>query len=595
MLTEDLKCIFLETKMKGSDEEMCGIFGVSDLDLDIKRANKACNLLSHRGPDLMNSWSDIKNYIGQTRLSINDLSEKGNQPFVVDGKVVVAVNGEIYNYKELKYELEKKYIFQSSSDSEIIVHGFLEWGIEALLEKIDGMYAVSIFDIENNKIYLARDRVGIKPLYYSDYKDIFVWSSELKAIKEYYIDSELVYDNTALYDFLTYLYIPTPKTLFKDVYKLEPGYYIEYSVIDKKINKKQYWDLKIIENKESLDKVIENVEKIIEESVKEHLLSDIPIGAFLSGGIDSSIVAYETHKHIKNLETYTIGFDEKTHDESKYAKLLANSIGVNNRLYIMNKNFMSSNNEDVIRFFDEPFGDSSMFPTYFLSKVTKEHATVVVSGDGGDEIFGGYTRYDKFSKIKNSKKLFSKNKYIKKLMAKDNFYARKTIRKLFKYINFDDMELITYLLGGMIAEEKTMYKYKLNIPMDYDDYWFFRKYYNENLTTKKRLQYLDFKTYLPEDILTKVDRTSMKCALEVRVPFLGKKLFEYVFSLPEEHIYLNDKLKGLLIEIYRDKLPEDILFRKKMGFSIPQKKWKKSYLGKYLTWQEKVLNEYFLN
>lgn len=581
--------------MKGNGEKMCGIFGISDLELNIKRANKACKLLGHRGPDLMNSWNDKKNYIGQTRLSINDLSENGNQPFVIEGKVIVAVNGEIYNYKELRHGLEQKYTFQSTSDSEIIVHGFLEWGIETLLEKIDGMYAISIFDIENNKIYLARDRVGIKPLYYSDYRGIFIWSSELKAIEEYYIENELIYDNTALYDFLTYLYIPTPKTLFKDVYKLEPGYYIEYSIIEKKIDKKQYWDLEINERKESLDTAIGNIEEMIRESINSHLLSDIPVGAFLSGGIDSSVVVYETHKYIKNLETYTIGFDEKTHDESEYARLLANSIGVSNKLNIMSKTFMLANNEEIIRFFDEPFADSSMFPTYFLSKVTKEYATVVLSGDGGDEVFGGYTRYNNFAKIRNKKKLLTKNKFVEKLMTTDNFYLKKILRRLFKYIDLDDMELITYLLGGMIAEEKIKYKEKFNIPKDYDDYWFFRKYYNENLTIKKRLQYLDFKTYLPEDILTKVDRTSMRCALEVRVPFLAKKLVEYVFSLPEEQIYLNDNLKGLLIEIYRNKLPDYILFRKKMGFSIPQKKWRKDYLGKYTTWQEKVLNDYVLN
>lgn len=573
---------------------MCGIFGVTDKRLDTARACEACNLLEHRGPNSMMYWENMETYVGQTRLSINDLSPNGNQPFVVVGKIVVAVNGEIYNYHQLKEELVGKYTFKSGSDSEIVVHGFLEWGIDKLIKKLDGMYAISIYDMRDNKIYLIRDRVGIKPLYYSSINEKLVWASELKSISKYINNSELSIDNTALYDFLTYLYIPTPKTIYNEVKKLEPGYYIEYEISTGNLINRKYWELATDEIDKPIDQVLMNVKKILGDAVQSHLLSDIPVGSFLSGGIDSSIVTYEASSRIKHLKTYTIGFAEKTHDESDYAKELAKSIEVENILSIMNKSFMTDMTEEILKYFDEPFGDSSMFPTYFLSKITKKYSTVVLSGDGGDEVFGGYSRYIGFEELMKKRKVIPKSNLVKYFIGSTNKYVKKIFRRLYKYLKLDDLEFYTIMIGGMISEEKVKYKKIFNISDNYDDYWYFRKYYKKDLSVKKRLQYLDFKTYLPDDILTKVDRTSMKCSLEVRVPLLSKELIEYMFSLPENQVYYNETLKGLLVENYKGKIPDSILYRKKMGFSIPQKKWRKEYLNDYSTWQERVLNDYYI-
>ena len=289
---------------------MCGIFGVSSHNnINFEKALKSLNLLTHRGPDSYGEYKDEKIYLGHRILSIIDLSDKGNQPLISNcGNIVLTVNGEIYNYKLLRQNLNKKYEFKSNSDSEVIIYGYIEWGIDKLLDLIDGMYAFSLYDKKKNFTFLVRDRVGIKPLYYFKNKNEIIWASEIKAIK--YYRKDLKTDLTSLYDYLTYKYIPSPKSLYKNVYKLEPGHYLKINLSSSKIIKKKFWELKhqfnLFKNEEE---VLEQIDFTLRESVKNQMISDVDVGS-LSSGVDSSLVSKYASEIKKNISTYTIGYKD---------------------------------------------------------------------------------------------------------------------------------------------------------------------------------------------------------------------------------------------------------------------------------------------
>jgi asparagine synthase (glutamine-hydrolysing) len=548
---------------------MCGIFGIvaGQTPIDKEKVLNSLNLLAHRGPDQYNFFLDHQIFLGHRRLSILDLSENGRQPMISDDQqIIITVNGEIYNFQELRENLRAKYHFKSNSDSEIILHGYREWGLNGLLERIDGMFAFVLFDVALNKIYLVRDRVGIKPLYYSYHNNTFCWSSELKSIKDYFRD--LTIDKTSYYDFYTYLYIPAPKTAYKNVYKLEPGCYLEYNISTSNYKTNRYWILPIHEKKWNIKDASERLRELMVESVHEQLISDVPIGFFLSGGIDSSVVVAEASAYLKKLNTYTIGFDNKS-DESKYAKIVSDNFKTNHTVKYYDDQYI-----DLVKkmpsWYDEPFGDTSALPSYLVSKLAVTGSTVVLTGDGGDELFGGYSRYFIFKKIISKKKY--KVKWLKNLMILISNSGIPFLAGLIYKINItkclDPIEIYVKLMQGLLREEKKVLRTEFEIPNDYDDYWYFRKYYDERLPTLKRLQYLDFNTYLPDDILTKVDRVSMQSSLEARVPFLSKNMIEFAFSLPEEICYHQNSLKGLLKESYKNILPAEILNRDKKGFSV---------------------------
>lgn len=575
---------------------MCGIFGVTNFKkTDLEDARRALHTLRHRGPD---QWSDYHSsgvYLGHRRLSILDLSENGRQPmFNYDKKIVLIVNGEIYNYKELKKSLTGKYSFRSSSDSEVLLHGYSEWGIEGLLEKIDGMYAFVIYDENKQTVYLARDRVGIKPLYYSFINGKVVFASELKAISDYLPKTDLKTDYTALYDFLTYKYIPTPKTLYKNVYKLEPAHYLQVNLTEKSIQKKDYWNLEINSCDDSLELAREKIEELIKNSVQEQLMSDVPLGFFLSGGLDSSAIVAYASSDVQQLNTFSIGFNENTHDESGFAEIVAKRFGTNHRSKKLNQDRTIELLPHLKEWFDEPFADFSCFPTYLVSEFAQKHVTVALSGDGGDEIFGGYNWYQKFERLEKFRlSSLSGLKPALRSFGKDHPLISKVMRRVENPYFLNDLEHYTRLMNGYLAEDKTEYKKKWQLPDDYDDYWFFRKFYRPELDVYTRLQYLDFHTFLPDQILTKVDRTSMQVSLECRVPLLSKNLIEYVFSLHPEVRVLNGELKGLFKKVLAKHLPDEILFRNKKGFSIPYSSWKKDVFENEKTKQDYVLRQIF--
>lgn len=576
---------------------MCGLFGYVSADsVPPTSGGAALSSLAHRGPDQEGSWSAPGIYVGHRRLSILDLSERGRQPFVSDDRaIVVTVNGEIYNFASLRTELSAHCAFRSTSDSEVVLHGFRQWGIQKLLDRIEGMYALTILDVRARRLFLARDRVGIKPLYFSTVGKKLAWASELKALELFHA-GELQVEPTALYDFLTYLYVPTPKTLYRNVFKLEPAHYLEVDVdAASVVQRRRYWALQVGGCEDDLGAAAERLRHLIHSAVATQLCSDVPVGFFLSGGMDSSVVVCEAAAAGEPLNTYSIGFEDADHDETSFAQLVADRFATHHRTRVLPRQEVTGRLTQLRSWFDEPFADTSAFPSHMVSAFARETCKVVLTGDGGDEVFGGYSWYTRF------------NRHLRRTALPRNLLAtisgiRGRFRSSFagRLANrlelgmLDELELHTRLLGGLLRSAKRDYAAVFGIPADYDDYWYFRSHYRHELPTITRLQYLDFHTYLPDDILTKVDRVSMSVALEARVPLLATRVVEYAFSLPESIRLHGGQGKGLLKHAYTQHLPAQTIERAKKGFSIPAK----SYVGQFVpagrTKQEVVLNELFM-
>jgi asparagine synthase (glutamine-hydrolysing) len=575
---------------------MCGIFGITNFKgTSLHDARNALHTLTHRGPDQWDEYVGDGVYLGHRRLSILDLSESGRQPMISDdGNIVIIVNGEIYNYKELKKEIGGNESFKSSSDSEVLIHGYRKWGIEKLLEKLEGMYAFAIFDNLKKEMYVARDRVGIKPLFYAMIDNEIVFASELKAIQTYFNHRLPPIDYTSLYDFLTYRYIPAPKTMFKNIFKLEPAHYLHIKLPNNSSINRRYWSLDVNNNGDTLEKAITKINELVDQSVDEQMMSDVPLGFFLSGGIDSSTVVSVAAKKRKNINTFSIGFSEESHDETHFADLVSELNMTNHKKMILNEFKTAELFENLKTWFDEPFADFSCFPTYLVSKFAKENATVALTGDGGDEVFGGYNWYNEF--LKKSKFRFPSLTSLGRLLP--NYYGKqhlfaKVIRKIEYPHLLDDLELYTKILSGQIRKQKTGYRNLWEIPHDYDDYWNFRKFYKPDLDLFTRLQYLDFHTFLPDDILTKVDRVSMAVSLECRVPLLSTPLIEYVYCLPENVRYHNGVLKGAMKKAFSNILPAEIIHREKKGFSIPMNDWAPNLFGSDVNLKKYILKNLF--
>ena len=599
---------------------MCGIVGIWDFQNKIEKnvLEKMRNTLSHRGPDDVGLFIDQNNNIGfgHQRLSILDLSELGHQP-MIDNNLVIVFNGEIYNFEEIKKELENRgYKFKSDSDTEVILKSYQEWGKKAV-DKFRGMFAFAIFDKEKEKIILCRDRAGVKPLYYHFNNKLFIFASEIKAIVCHpRVKREINFNALSL--FLQSGYISEPHSIFKDIYKLEPGYFLE---IDKKknIKKEKYWDvidfyLKIREAKEE-EQVIEELEKILIDSFKLRLVSDVPVGIFLSGGIDSSLVAALLAKNTNYpLKTFTIGFKEKEYDESQYARKVAHYLGTEHHEMVCTQKEALDIIPKLAEIYDEPFGDDSAIPTFLLSEFTKRHLKVSLSADGGDEIFCGYTRYQRVNRIFQT---------LNKIPLPILSLSKKTINSLTPEKISDIFSLIkkTPNLQNRIKKIENTLDKKNNLEETFriiNNYWlkdeindlvipdfsFPDTFFNDfkrtkNLEPMTQMQAIDFKTYLPSDILTKVDRATMANGLEGRDPLLDHKIIEYVAGLPLSFKYQNKDNKYILKKILYKYLPKELFQRPKMGFAVPTKLWfrdkltvlLKEYLDPKKIEREKIFNK----
>lgn len=546
---------------------MCGILGGNNNNWDYERGIRS---IEHRGSD----GHRIRHFEGLsmafTRLAIIDLSSNAMQPMTSkDGNVTIVYNGEIYGYTLLKNELEKKYDFRSESDTEVILNAYLEYG-DSFIDKIDGMFAMAIYDRRTMKLKIFRDRVGVKPLYYYYDGINFAFASELKALTETCSTIQFKIDYTAVYDYLFYQYIPDPKTMYKNCYKLPPAHELVFDIRRKRIlSNSKYWKLHVntAKGKYRKDDVLcDELRSLLEESVVEQMVADVPVGTFLSGGVDSSIITYLGNKYTPDIHTYTIGFANQKYDESQYARILTEKYQLNCTEQILNSQDIQALKRHIKEWYDEPFADTSAYPSFAVSRLARANVKVVLTGDGGDELFGGYNRYRLYAQMMEDKRidcaflsLVNRKANLENLLP-DKFQKR--------YIKTG---LDCYLPMIFIADLKETEKYrkKWGISKDYDVAWYLKKYYKKELPSITRVRYLDFKTYLPGDILTKMDRASMANSLEARVPFLSKKLIEFAFSLSEEECCTVEQLKYILKYAYRKEIPAGLLYRRKAGFTVP--------------------------
>ncbi|MBI5713220.1 MAG: asparagine synthase (glutamine-hydrolyzing), partial [Chloroflexi bacterium] len=537
----------------------------------------------HRGPDDEGYYlsPDHQLGFGFRRLAIIDLSPNGHQPMTnEDESLWIVFNGEVYNYPELRRELVNAgHEFRSTSDTETVLHGYEEWGVD-VVKRLSGMFAFAIWNQNNHTIFMARDRLGIKPLHYYWDEKKFAFASEIKSLLTLRLNTDL--DHSAIWDYFTYLYVPTPKTIYKHIRKLPPAHYAIFNG-DLKIN--EYWDVKNwgtspLSKGDAADAVRDQLFK----STSSHLIADVPVGVLLSGGLDSSAVtaAASSQSPISNLQSFSIGFDIEEHSELKYAQIVADTFHTTHRTRIVSRQDFSSALDQMIDLYDEPFADGSGLPTLAVSRLAAEHVKVVVAGDGGDETLAGYIRYLKWVEMaqrESGAPSFRDLLYEKILLKALTPFTG--VPKVLGLISAGDLDLRgkrgADRYGALIDSVKAFQKPKLLPDLarefkDYDDYWYVRKFWRDDLDEISAMQYVDIKTYLHDDILTKVDRASMAASLEVRVPLLDHAWVELAASLPAEWRFQKSIFREALIGV----LPESILNRSKKGFSAPLLNWQEA-------------------
>jgi len=554
---------------------ICGVYGFDDRKL-IRAMNKT---LVHRGPDQEGYFIDKNIMLGHRRLSIIDLSSKGKQPTHNENKTVWCVyNGEIYNFAEIRDELEKKgHRFYSNTDTEVIVHAYEEYGFECL-KYFNGMFAFALWDSKKKLLFLARDRIGVKPLHYYYDKKKFVFASEIKAILA---DKDIPrkVNHEALSQFIGFEYVPAPLTMFEGIYKLPAAHYLV--VKNKKVEVHKYWDV-VPQELNGID-LIKTTRNLIHDSVKMRLVSDVPLGAFLSGGIDSSTIVSVMSSLSDNVKTFSIGFNESTYDESKYARLVADKFKTDHTEKIIDPKDIIPLFDKIIPQMDEPFGDLSIFPTYLVSELARTKVTVSLSGDGGDELFGGYDWYlaESLSKIYSKVPLKSLiNSGINRIgyTSKSKGFVNKAKRFLEGYNKDEKYSQLRWLSNVDVSDIKNLLSFKF----EKDPFSPMFKYSNSGFDGLNKNMYLDLKTYLPDDIFTKVDRASMMVSLEAREPLVDYRLVEHAFRIPSSYKIRGINRKYLMKMMMKDILPKEIIHKEKQGFTIPMKNWMRSELKDFV-------------
>lgn len=591
---------------------MCGICGIINSDkenhVDPQLLKRMTDTIVHRGPDDEGIYVDKNVGIGMRRLSIIDLST-GKQPIHNEDKSVwIVFNGEIYNHKEIRKDLEKAgHRFQTQSDTEAIVHAYEEYG-DKCVQKLNGMFAFAIWDKRKNIVFLARDRIGIKPLYYFFDKSRLIFGSELKTILKAK-DIPRRIDLQALDNFLTFEYIPAPLSIFQDIRKLPPGHTLTFR--DNEIWVRNYWDVDVKSNGKTYDEYVHNLKDLLQDSVKIRLMSDVPLGAFLSGGIDSSIiVALMAQVMDQPVKTFSIGFEDSSYNELKYARLVAEKFNTEHHEFIIKPDAVDLA-DNLLKFLDEPFGDFSIFPTYLVSKMARDFVTVTLSGDGGDELFGGYDTYiaDAMAKYYNRLPRALRNGFLTKVldMVPPSSKKKGLINRAKRFVEGmklpEDLRHTRWMIFLQDFEKSQLYAQDMKSGiLEKDPYKFIRRYfanvaYNQDDEINQQM-YVDVKTYLVDNILVKVDRMSMATSLEARVPFLDHRFVEFAGSVPGKYKLQGRKTKMILKQSMEELLPKEILYRGKEGFSIPIKNWLKNELKPMMMdtlSPEKIKREGFFN
>jgi asparagine synthase (glutamine-hydrolysing) len=570
---------------------MCGITGIFAFNL-VGKFNKihvtaATMSLQKRGPDFQDIYIDEWIGLGHRRLSIIDTTSIAHQPMWDESKrYCIIFNGEIFNYRELKKELEEKgFAFFSQSDTEVLLKLYI-LEKEKCLQKLNGFFSFCIYDRSDQSLFVARDRYGIKPLLYLHDDDKFIFASEMKTMLQYGIDKPIDYDS--LNSYLQLNYIPQPHTIFTTVKKLPPGHFLK--VINRKLSVEKYYDIpysrqQAESNPISYDDAKKKLAGLLEAAVERRLVADVPLGAFLSGGIDSSVITGLASKHKPDLHTFSIGFrDEKFFDETEYAKLVAGHFRTQHTVFSLTNDDLYAHVHDILNYIDEPFADSSAINVYILSKETRKHATVALSGDGADELLGGYNKHTAFYRM--SHRGWKENAVIAlrplwKLLPKsrNGMIFNKTrqlarfaegaylhpAERYWQWAGYADERSVKKMLSISSLEKLSEHEYASrkndvlkSIPDNYS--------LNDILLT-------DTQVVLANDMLTKVDLMSMANGLEVRVPFLDFELVNFLFSLPAHYKIDNKMRKKILQDAFREMLPEKLYNRPKKGFEVPLLKW----------------------
>lgn len=582
---------------------MCGIVGKLHLQTNqlAKKDDllKMANALKHRGPDDEGFYVDGAIGLGHRRLSVIDLSPSGHQPMNdATGRYHIIFNGEIYNFQELRAELKLEGVqLQSQSDTEVIIYLYKKLGPDCL-KKLRGMFAFAIWDSQDKSLFIARDRVGKKPLKYYHDSNVFIFASELKAILT---QPEVIKepDWQAIDEYLTYQYVPSPKTGFKNIYKLEPASYL--IIKDGKITKQKYWSLdftkKLALSEQEWEKAV--LDKL-NEAIKLRLISDVPLGAHLSGGIDSSLIVVLMASQSKTpVKTFSIGFKEDRFNELPFARLVADRYNTEHHEFVVEPNAIEVL-EDLVYHYEEPYADSSALPTWYLAKLTRQHVTVALNGDGGDENFAGYSRY-------NALKLWRQLKFIPfkgALKAINQALYRATkipiFRKGYRFLEaYDKSEVDFYLkIVDYFGQDEKALIYGPELASKVKgSRWhsFLADKFAEsgNLNWLDQLLYTDINSYLPDDLLVKVDIASMAHALEIRSPFLDQELLELTARMPSGLKMRGHNKKHLLKKIAYKYLPRECIDRPKQGFGVPLEFWFRNELLQPL--RDHLLDTKFVN
>ena len=575
---------------------MCGIagkivFGAKTVRPD--EVERMCDAIRHRGPDDSGEYlsPDQKVCLGHRRLSIIDLSPLGHQPMRYMDRYQIVFNGEIYNFQEKRAELEKcGYRFASHSDTEVILPLYDKYR-EKCLDHLRGMFALAIYDEREQTLFCARDRVGKKPFKYYLDDQVFLFASELKAIltqPEYVREP----DYAAIHHYLTLQYVPSPLTGFKGIRKLEPAHYLLLDLKTRKLVKERYWKLDYSEKLNlSEDEWKKRILDKFEESVKLRMISDVPIGAFLSGGIDSSaVVAMMARNSTRPIKTFSIGFKEEKYNELPYARMVAEKFRTDHTEFIVEPHAIDLL-PMLVRQYEEPYADSSALPTYYVSKLTRQHVTVALNGDGGDENFAGYRRYSvhQFA-LRYSKWMFLHKALVlpaSKLAALvfRNAFSDRACRFAGNLSQPYDRQYVDYVCYFTDEMKNALYTDEFReTTKNFDSYRIVADRFHESGSKDRAEQalYADFATYLPEDLLTKVDIATMAVALEGRSPFLDHQFLELTAKIPF-HLKLkgwNDK-KYILKKVLQGIIPDEVMYRPKMGFGIPIHSWFRDELKDY--------------
>jgi asparagine synthase (glutamine-hydrolysing) len=577
---------------------MCGIAGW--INLDNSKTNRdaeavlhsMCERIVHRGPDSEGLWLDDTAALGMRRLSIIDL-KTGDQPvFSEDRSVVVMMNGELYNYREVRADLEKRgHKFVTRSDTEILPHLYEVYG-EDLLEHVNGMYAFSLWDSQRKKLIIARDRFGEKPLYYGVFGGKLIWASELKSLLAHPdVDTEL--DLEALRHYVSFDYVPAPLSIFKGINKLPAAHLL--TVENGEIKTRRYWDIdwRKSDREGGLEDAALELRDMLSDAVRMRLVSDVPLGILLSGGIDSSTVAALAARHAnETVKTFSIGFEEDSFDETRYARMVADHIGSDHYEDKLSATRAGDLIGDIGKWLDEPLSDASLIPTFLLSQFVRKHVTVALGGDGGDELFAGYPMYyahtvaNKYLAIPSLVRRGVIEPVVNALpVSTKNLSFDYKAKRFIRASRHDDVTRHHSWFGSFsIDQHDSLFTPDVIDRSNADIYREVRDLVGLSNANNviERMQYADINFYLAEDILTKVDRAAMAVSLETRAPFLDPRVAQFAASIPVEYKLKGKNGKLILKEAVKELLPHEILHRPKKGFGIPIAEWLKGRLNPML-------------